>query len=61
MMRDADEYLREHIPTYAQLAPLSHGEQDVARQPASGTDYFSLSVRVEREPAAMQQNLGHCR
>lgn len=53
-VRDADEYLREHIP-HAQLAPLSRLEQ--GDLPANlRAEQIIFTVSQVNEPAAMQQN-----
>lgn len=53
-VRDADEYLREHIP-HAQLAPLSRLEQgDLPANCERNRLFFTVSQ--VNEPAAMQQN-----
>lgn len=53
-VRDADEYLREHIP-HAQLAPLSRLEQgDLPANLRAEQIFFTVSQ--VNEPAAMQQN-----
>lgn len=53
-VRDADEYLREHIP-HAQLAPLSQLEQALC-PPTCEQNRSFFTVSQVSEPAAMRQN-----